>query len=886
MTHGFKPQHDHSPGMPRGLAIRLFRSLIPTAERDEVLSDLAAEHAERVRRQGALRARLWLWQQVAGSLSPLARRSWWRAWNGFEPEASRLRPGGFVVESWILDLRYSARRLFSRPAYTLLAVLTLALGVGGTAAIFSIVRTLLLDPLPMTREDEVAVLWFDGSWTQQEFLHFNRSFPGFERMAAYMSGDQTLEQPGQPLRMERGVSTSAEIFEVLGARPYMGRTFATGEDLQGAAPTAVISYGLWQELGADPATVGRQLRMGGVSRTIIGVMPPGFWFPNPTVRVWSAAALTPRDRVGNWTLIGRRSGGGTPDMNGPVKAIAAELGRHFTYGPQWDKTKSPSMRPVRQFLVGDMRTPLLATLAAMGLIFSIACVNIAALMLGQVGGRSTELAVRMALGAGRQRLVQQIVLESLVVGALAGLCGALLAAGVFRTLIRSLPLGALAETATLDWTLLAASMAFALVAASLTALIPSLALSRGVVRQSLATMRTGGISGRGGRLEAALVVAQIALAVLLVAGAALLLRTVENLRAVDPGIRVNSVALVDATMPRELSNEERHQAVLTMLPALERIPGVRAVAASQKIPLRGSGDNFGLEVPGKPEFNNTSTAFRTVTLDYFKAMGIRVLRGRGFEPVDRLQGQPVVVINEAMAAKYFPHEDPVGRTIVTFSDEHPERIIGVVANVAEENLTDAPVPARYMLYEHVPMLLPSTTFVLAGHAPEDVPRLMEAARHAVQREGRQLAVDRTLSLASVFEDSLGAAGRIVSLLALLAGLALTLGAIGVYGMISHYVARRSREYGIRLALGLAPSRVGISVLGRGLRLVALGSAVGIVAAIVLTRLMASLLFGVGATDLVALTAAVAALAAAGGAAAAIPARRASRTDPMMVLREQ
>ena len=871
----------------RGLPVALFRALTPAAEREEVLADLADEHAERAALDGRLAARLWLWRQVAGSLPALARRSWWRGWTGFEPGASRLEPGGFVLEAWIIDLRYSARRLLGRPSYTLLAVLTLALGVGGTAATFSIVRTLLMNPLPVAEEQELGVLWFDGSWTEQEFLHLRPNFPGFQAMAAYMQGDQTLDQPGQPLRLIRGVSVSAELFDVLGTGAFLGRTFQRGEDLQGAAPAAVISYGLWQELGADRALVGRQLRLGGVARTVVGVMPPGFWFPSPENRVWTTASMNPESRVGNWTLVGRAAEGVSVEhMEGQLQSLAAALARRFTYPAQWDKTRAPAITPLREFLVGDVRASLLATQAAMGLILLIACVNVAALMLGQVSGRSTELAVRSALGAGRERLVRQLVLESLLLGALAGGVGAVLAAGVFRTLLQALPLGALAETARLDWSLFAAALAVAILSASLVALIPAFVLSRAAVQNSLATTRTGGFSGRGGRLEGALVVAQIALAVLLVAGAGLLLRSVANLRAIDPGFRVAGVAVLDTTMPTELSHEQRHQVVLDVLPALESIPGVRAVAAAQKIPLRGSGDNFGVGVVGKPDLASTSTAFRTVTHDYFEAMRINVVRGRGFEAADRLRARPVVVINEAMAAKYFPGEDPIGRMLVTFEEDRHEEIIGVVANVTEEHLTDPPVPARYMLYEHVPILLPAATFLVAGNGAEDVPRLMEAARQAVQRNSRQLAVERTLSMASVFDDAVGAPGRMVVLLSLLAGLALALGAVGVYGMISHFVARRSRDYGIRLALGLPPARVVTHVLGRGLRLVGLGSMIGIAGALVFTRLLSSLLFRVPAADPQALAGAVAALVVASTLAALIPARRASRTDPVTVLRDQ
>jgi putative ABC transport system permease protein len=865
---------------------RLVRALLPYAERDEVLGDLEREHASRAAAHGRLAARLWLWRQLAGSLPALLRRSWWRGWTGFEPRANRFQSGGHVLESWIMDLRYSARRLVSRPTYTLLVVLTLALGAGGTAAIFSIVRELLLDPLPVAHEEQIGVLWMADAWTQQEFMTFRPDFPGFQRMAAYTPGDQTLELNGAPLRLVRGIGTSAELFDVLGARPLIGRTFQPGDDAEHAAPTAVLSYGLWQELGSDPSIVGRRLKLGGEARTIIGVMPRGFWFPAPTIRVWTAAPLNPQNRVGNWTLIGRvAEGARVEQMQAPITALAAELGKRFRYPPAWDKTKAPAITPLREFLVGDVRAGLLATLAAMGLILLIACVNVAALMLGQVSGRSTELAVRTALGAGRQRLVQQLVLESLLIGIGSAAAGAALAAGGFRILLESLPLGTLADTAALDWTVFAAAGVVALLAASLIAIVPGLALWRGNLQGSLATMRSGGISGRGGRFEGGLVVAQIALAVLLAAGAGLLLRSVANLRGINPGIRVDTVAVIDATMPSQLSPEQRHRAVLDMVSTLQSLPNVRAAAAAERIPLRGSSDNWGMSVHGKPDLADMVTAFRMITDDYFKTMGIAIRRGRGFAPTDRRSTERLVVINEALAAKYFSRDDPIGHVLQTF-DERGERIIGVVANVAENTLTDPPVPARYMLYEHVPVMLPATTFVLSGTSAADVPRLLDMARAVIQRDGRQLAIERTLSMASVFDDAVGPAGRLSTLLSLLAGLALLLAAVGVYGMISHFVTRRTREYGIRLALGLSPGRVVSQVLGRGLRLVGFGSVIGIVAALALTRLLASLLYGIKASDPQALAGAVAVLLVAGALAAIVPARRASRTDPTLALREQ
>lgn len=879
------PRRD--PGSPFvAMAAAVLGRLVPPAERAELVADICAEYRRRRARGGPLAAAAWLARQLLGSVAPFARRLWWRGWTGFDSRANRLEPGGNPVESWIIDLRYSVRRLLSRPVYASLVVLTLALGAGATAAIFSIVRALLIQPLPVAHEEQLGVFWFDGAWTEQEFLHFRPAFPGFQRVAAYMPGDQTLEMPDRPIQLVRGVTASAELFSVLGAQPLIGRTFAPGDDGLHAAPVAVLGYALWQQLGGDPAIVGRQLRLGGEPRTIVGVMPRGFWFPSPAMQVWTSAQLDPRNRNGDWTLVGRVAGGLTVEhLEGPLSQIAQELGRTYTYPAEWDKTRAPAVTPLRRFVVGDVRTAVLATFGAMALILLIACVNVGALMLGQINGRSSELAIRTALGAGRRRLVQQVVLESLVIGALAGAVGATFAAATFDVLVRALPLGALADATVLDWRVFGAAEACALVAAASVALIPTVALWRANPGGAIASARTGGIAARGSRLEEALVVTQIAVALLLTAGAGLLLRSVANLRGIDTGIHAAAVAVVDATMPVQLSNAERHRAVIDMVDVLQRLPGVRAAAAAERIPLRGSSDNWGMEVPGKPQFHDSVTAVRLVTVDYFNAMGIAVRRGRGFEPTDRIAADRVVVINQALAAAYFASEDPIGRTLRTFNDRG-ERIVGVVANVAENTLTAGAVPARYMLYEQVPMMLPAATFVLSGRSPDDVPRLIASARSAIEHDGRQLAIERTLSMSSVLDDAIGAPGRLSALLSLLALLAVALGAVGLYGMISHLVARRSRDYGIRLALGLPPARIVSHVLARGLRPVGLGAAIGVVAVVLLTRLVASLLYGVSGTDVLTLAVAVVVLAGTGALAALVPAIRASRTDPLAILREQ
>lgn len=792
-----------------------------------------------------------------------------------------------MFESWIMDVRYAARRLMKRRTYAVLAVLTLALGAGGTAAIYSVVRALLLDPLPIAREGQVGVLWFHGSWTEEEFLHFRGNFPGFRTMTAYRPNDQTLEMPGAPLRLIPGIAVSHEMFDVLGAPPALGRTFRPGDDVPGAEMVVVLSHALWQDLGSDPAIIGRRLQLGGFTRTVVGVMPPGFWFPSPKTRIWTAALLSPENRSGNYTLVGRAEDGVRIDhMEGQLAALAKAIDERFDYPEQWDLSKNPSVTTAREFFVGDIRPSLIATLASMGVILLIACANVAALMLGQVDARAVEFALRAALGAHRQRLVQQLAFEALLIGVLAGIAGSGLATVGFAILVESLPLGAMADTARLDWSIFWASFLAAMGAALLIAIVPGVAVWRGsTLRATMATTRTGGIAGRS-RLEGGLVIAQMALAVLLAAGAGLLIRSVANLRAIDPGVSAEGLVIVDTTMPSNLPVPERLRVIEDALPTLAALPGVTAAAAAQKVPLRDSGDNWGIAIRGKPGAGGT-TAFRMVTRDYLTTMGMEIRRGRNFNDSDRPGSDRVVIVNEALVAKYFPGEDPIGQVLLTGfdDDDNGERIIGVVSDAAEANLTDDPVPARYMIYDHVPYVWHQVTFALRTSQPDLAPGIIRDARALLGRERTRLAVQETTTMQSIFDLAVGPAGQVVTLLSLLAGLALVLGAIGVYGVISHHVSRRSRDYGICIALGERPSRVIRQVVTRGAALVAVGSVVGIVAAVFLTKVLATLLYGVEATDPIAMGAAVVVLLLVGMLAAFVPARRASLTDPAIVLRD-
>jgi predicted permease len=653
----------------------------------------------------------------------------------------------------------------------------------------------------------------------------------------------------------------------------------------------VLSYSLWQELGGRPSILGQRLTMNDVPHTVVGVMPKGFWFPDPSVLVWTPKPLDPQGRNGSFALVGHVAPGvDVHHMDAQLRTLAATLGHRFQYSIGADKTEHPAVTPLRDEMLGPVRPAIIATFVAMGLILLIACTNVAALMLGQVEGRSSELAVRSALGATRTRITQQLTVEALLLGLIAGIVGAGFASSGFHVLAGALPIGAWADHAHFDWTTFVAALVIAVVAVLLIALAPAISLWRGDLRGALSGARTGGIQGRGGRMERGLVVGQVALAMLIACGATLLVRSVKNLYAIDPGVATHGIAVVDVVGSPEMSNRERLTVSDRLLAGLQSLPGVRSAALAMKIPLRGEGDSFGISIDGKPDAEKTFTYFRVVSRDYFSTMGIALRSGRTFDASDRrftaADSTPVmsVIVNEAFVKKYFPGENPLGR-IIGGGFGAPQRIVGVVDNVAEANLTDPRKPVRYYLAGQAPTWGGQLTFVIRA-AGGDPTTLLDPARRVVQKLAPDFAIQDATTMQRVFDLAVGPARQIMSLLTLLSALALTLGAVGIYGVISHFAARRKRDWAIRLAIGLPGATIVRHIVSQGVLLVVLGIVIGAVGTMLLARLLTSFLFGVTATDPLSIVAAGLALLTIGAAAALVPAIRAGRVDPAMLLREQ
>jgi putative ABC transport system permease protein len=792
------------------------------------------------------------------------------------------------VEQLTQDSWYAVRILRRRPVYALLSVLTLALGIGGTAAVFGVAHGVLLSPLPYAHERELGVFWMKTDWTHEEYLHIRGRTPGFRQVALYRQRDAMLRPGGGPARLVPGVSASSELLDVLGVTPLFGRGFHEGDDVPGAERVALLSFGLWQELGGNPSIIGTHVMLDGRPRTVIGVMPRGFWFPDPSVRIWTPEPLRADSRSWNSTLIGRVAPNqDVRAMEAPLSQLAAMLDERFDYTARRDKTKDRRITPVRDDVLGPMQPALLATLAATALILLIGCANVAALVLGQVDARSAEFAVRSALGANRQRLAQQLIVEVLIVAVVAGTLGAVLARVGFSVVTDALPLGAWASTAP-DWRVFATAMAIAVIAASLVILVPIVSLYRGDLRSVLSAARMGGIEGRGGRLESGLVVTQVALAVMIASGAAVLARSVANMYAVQPGVRVDGVAVVDVVFDGTFDRASREKTLHEFELALRELPGVTSVGTGQQLPLRGGGYRAGLRIDERPEIENAATEYRIVTPGYLESLGfaLRQGRGRAISGDDRAGAERVVVINEAFARMYFPGVDPIGRLIGGDVDQVRSRIVGVVADAAEKRLTDAAEPVRYVALAQIPWIDDAQSILLRTAPGADETSLLEPARRTIARMAPAAAVQQTTTMRRVLDTSVGPARQVVSLLSLLTGLALILGAVGVYGVMSHFANRRRRDWAIRVAIGLPGSRVIAHVLGHGAMLVSAGIVAGIVGAAMLTRLLSSFLFGVSALDPIAFATAGAALFGVGVAAAFVPALRAGMADPLKALREQ
>ncbi len=816
------------------------------------------------------------------------------------------------------DLRYAARGLRREPGFTAVAVLTLGLVIGANTAIFSVASGLLLRPLPLPEPGRLI----------EVFRHFPQgeansiSVPIFfflrDRLRQELTGAAAYEAigagfnlvgDGLPERL-RGSHVSASFFPTVGVEPLLGRNFLPEEDRPGAPHVVVLSHRLWaRRFGADPHVLGRELKLNGEAYTVVGVMPPSFRFPS-VAELWTPFCFNPAsmELASYFEILGRlRPGVTLAAVDAKARAVANAY--KATYPDQMGPQGTFVVHSLQDRLYGQARAALVVLMIAVAAVLLIACVNLANLQLARAASRQREIAIRTVLGAGSGRIVRQLLTESLLLAALGGLAGLLLGAAAVGPLMRLSPMqiDPLAKVG-IDGRVLAFTAGLALAAGLLFGLAPAFQAARANLAEPLkeGSNRTAGSVGRQW-LRRALVISEVALALVLITCAALVVRSFNHAMETAAGFDVEHVLSMKLSLPllRYGTAGAAGRLGEQVTERLEALPGVRAAAFITNMPLEGGPDLefnvLGRKPAGGDDGKGSYDAdYRAVTPDIFKVLNIPIVRGRGFTAADRLGAPLVALINETTARMAFPHQDPIGQRIMVgvqgngqseLNDRGPRTIVGVVRDIREDGL-DRPVPE--MLY--VPMgqipdpllkllvkLLPAS---VAVRTAADSPALTAQMKKAIWSVDPGQPVDDVKSMRAIRDQSLGARRFLTTLLSLLALLALALSAVGIYGVLSYLVHQRTREIGVRLALGASTSQVLRLVLGQGFGAVLAGIALGLAGAFGLTRLLTSLLYGVTARDPLTFLFTPAFLAAVALLASSIPAHRASRLDPLAALREE
>jgi putative ABC transport system permease protein len=799
------------------------------------------------------------------------------------------------------DLRYALRQLRRAPTVTVAVVACLALGVGANTAIFSVINAVLVRPLPYPEPDRL--LWVFGS---NESRHRDRNTvsPGdyldwkgenrvFERMAGVYDLRMNLTGGGEPIEVPVQLAT-ADLFPLLGLRPILGRTYTAAEDAPGGAPVVVLSHGLWERrFGASRDVIGQTLSLDGRSRTIIGVLGPGaqiVGLPRPP-DLWVPFALDPatdyRESSGRFMLaLGRlRPGVGRDRAQAELATIARRLEeRHPDFNRGW----SINLVPMSEFATGPLRRPLLVLAGVVLLVLLIACANAANLQLAQATARRREIAVRAALGASRSRVMRQFLAESLLLALAGGVGGVLLALWLTDALAAkaAVDIPRLGEIH-VDAATLAFTLVLSTVAGILFGLVPAVHAGRTDLHESLKEGGRG-VSGGGARTRAILVMAQVALSLVLLVGAGLLLKSFARLQQVDLGFDPDGVLTARVTLPETRYAQPEQQIAFfdALLSQLRGLPGVDAAGAINWLPLSGLSSATGFWFEGRPmprPGEKLGTDVRAVDPGYFRTMGIALLDGRPLEPADGPRQPRSVVVSESFVQRYLPGVEPLGeRIVMPWDDTLTATIVGIVADVKHTGVDSATSPTTYWPLAQFPSHFMNLVIRTAG----DPAALAPAVVAQVRALDPELAVAEIRPLDTYLGDSLARRRFSMTLLAGFAALALVLTAVGLYGVMAYSVVQRTHELGIRLALGASRETVLRGVLRRGLRLVAIGIVAGVAGALAFTRVLGALLYGVSATDPWVFAAIIGLLAVVGILSSYVPARRATRVDPMVALRSE
>jgi predicted permease len=809
------------------------------------------------------------------------------------------------MDTLLQDLRLALRRLRRSPTFTLVAVATLALGIGANVAIFSVVHAVLLRPLPMRDDARLVRLSTVGkqgagptsALDLKDLREQARAFEGLVGLAsaAVTLGADSAESSPEKVRT---ALVTAEFFQVLGADVRLGRALQAGDDAPGAPKVAVLSHGLWQRrFGGSPSVLGRSLNLGGPEPwTVVGVAAPGFDFPARselwTPLPWDASMVKPEARGSHWLEVyGRLAPGVSLEgARADVTAIARRLAEQY---PKTNADKGLSVEPLRDVLLGRTRPSLLLLMGAVGLVLLIACANLTHLLLARAASREGELSVRLALGASRGRIARELLLESALLSLLGGVAGLLAAMWALDALAalgpRDIPR---IEEVSLDRTVLAFTAGLSVLTTFLFGLVPALQASRADLGRSLrAVSGGGGMSAHRHRTRSALIIGETALAVLLLVSAGLLLRSFVHLQRADLGFRPEGVLTVRMELP------PLHYRFGTAAPAafydrlLERLralPGVEAAGAVSVLPMDG-GIKWTLPVkdaqrPAAPDAQPWETRVRIVTPGALEALGVKVLRGRALTASDRGEGGRAVLVNAEAARRFWPGEDPVGRTVSTEMDwgngAFGGRVVGVVEDQALDGLGAPAVPELFVPYEQAR----GTGMTLLLRTSGEPLALASAVRSEIRALDASLALSSVRTLSSVVDGTVAPLRFYLLLVGTFAGVAMVLAAVGLYGVVAYAVLQRTRELGIRMALGAREEQVTGMVLGGYLRLTAVGLVLGLALSAGASRALTHLLSGVRPTDPLTYGVVVAVLGAVAFLAALLPARRASRVPPSIALR--
>ena len=834
-----------------------------------------------------------------------ARNAALRAMGGMEQQKERCRDMRRVnfIEDLMRDLRYGVRMLAKSPVFTTVAVLSLALGIGANTAIFSVVNSLMLRPLPYPDSDRIVDVWhtppqesFPGlerfSVSPANYLDWKSQNDSFEQMAVYGYAGFSLSTSNDPVAVT-GTAVSSDFFSVLRSNASQGRTFFPEEEQPGRDHVVVLSHRLWQRaFGANPDLMGQTLTLNSQSFTVVGIMPAGFEFPREA-ELWVPLAWDDAEKqtrsIHDYIVIARLN----PDVSlaqaqAEMSTISSRLEQQY---PEANKGWGAVVIPLQEDLIGDIRPALLVLFSAVGFVLLIACANVANLMLARGANRQKEIAIRIALGAARARIVRQLLSESILLSVVGGLLGLLLAGWGSQLLVQlspdSLPNpGAIG----IDGWALGFTLLVSFGAGIVAGIAPAFQFSAADTSETLkqGTGRTGGSSAKQ-RTRKALVISEVALSLILLIGAGLMIRSFWKLQQVDPGFNTgNTLTMSVGLSPIKYSDARQQAAFLDrVLEQVSALPGVVSAGTTTTLPLAGSGSTQPFTIEGRPESavaEQPMALTRYISPDYFRAMGIPLRQGRFFTEQDRESGVPVIIISEAMARQFWPGQDPLGRRMTPsfHLKQGPREVVGVVGDVKAQGL-DADVSAMmYMPYKQAPR--PYMTLV--ARTASDPQNFIRAISKAIYTVDKEQAITNVRTMEQVLADSVSGRRFNMTLLIAFAGLAMVLAAVGVYGVMNYSVTLRRRELGIRMALGAQTRDVLRLVLGQGLTLTLIGVGAGLVGAYGLTHLMANLLYGVTATDFLTFVSVSGVLMAVGLLASYLPAHRATKVDPMIALRQE